>query len=624
MTSLPSLLTSIDLIDAGSISLGFTVVDLVKDPSSAGSLTGSTTTVIDPTMLGSPADAVGGVSIHLSTIDIVLAIVYLIGIVAIGLFAAWHHKKKQGAADEYFLAGNSLGWASIGMALFATNISTLHLVSLAQNGFDTGLLNGNFEWMAGFTLVMLGLFFAPFYIRAGVSTLPDFLERRYNRICRDCLAFVSIITAIVIHIAFALLTGGIILEELLEVPMMYSIVVLCVLTGVYTIVGGLLAVVVTECIQTVVLLAGAALITGFAFWQLGGSSGAPGGWDGWQNMLAILEREGSTEKLSMLRPHGDKDGMPWYSVLLGYPVLGIWYWCADQTIVQRVLGAKNEWHARQGPVFAGVLKILPVFLFVLPGLMAYALFKDGRLDLSLITVDGVVQSKGVYASMITELLPLGFRGVLVAALMAALMSTVSGALNSISTLVSYDIVRRLRPSVNDVSLVRAGRISAGIALVVAVAMVPALNMFESIFNGMASIVSHIAPPITCVLVLGVFWRGASSRAAATTLIGGSLLGVTVFAINTLNPEGLLNQIPGGFMMMAFTLFMICALTQIGLSLLWPDMAATPVEGELRGAELAWETPLAALKISSGSGLSDPRVSSACLIAVMLVLYWCFQ
>ncbi|TWT95663.1 sodium:solute symporter [Neorhodopirellula pilleata] len=576
---------------------------------------------IDPS---SSVEGIGGVRVHLSTIDIVMAVCYLIGIVAIGLFAAWHHKKKQGAADEYFLAGNSLGWASIGMALFATNISTLHLVSLAQNGFDTGLLNGNFEWMAGFTLVLLGLFFAPFYIRAGVSTLPDFLERRYNRVCRDVLAFVSIMTAIVIHIAFALLTGGIILEELLEIPMMYSIIVLCVLTGIYTIVGGLLAVVVTECIQTVVLLLGAALITGVAFWQLGGSSGAPGGWDGWQNFLAILEREDAGEKLSMLRPHGDKDGMPWYSVLLGYPVLGIWYWCADQTIVQRVLGAKSEWHARQGPVFAGVLKILPVFLFVLPGLMAYALFRDGRLDLSLITVDGVVESKGIYASMITELLPLGFRGVLVAALMAALMSTVSGALNSISTLVSYDIVRRIRPSIDDLALVRVGRIAAGVALVIAVALVPALNLFESIFNGMASIISHIAPPITCVLVLGVFWRGASSIAAATTLIGGSLLGTAVFAINTLHPTGMLNQIPGGFMMMAFTLFVICVIAQVAISLLWPDTARTSVAGQPRGAELAWETPLAALKIVSGSGLSDPRVSSACLIAVMVVLYWWFQ
>lgn len=350
---------------------------------------------IDPR---SPGDTIGGgISIHLSTIDVVLAVVYLIGIVAIGLFAAWHHKKKQGAADEYFLAGNSLSWASIGLALFATNISTLHLVSLAQNGFDTGLLNGNFEWMAGFTLVLLGLFFAPFYIRAGVSTLPDFLERRYNRICRDVLAFVSI-----------------------------------------------------------------------------------------------------------------------------------------------------------------------------------------------------------------------------------LMSTVSGALNSISTLVSYDIVRRIRPSINDVTLVRVGRIAAGVALVVAVALVPALNLFESIFNGMASIISHIAPPITCVLVLGVFWRGASSIAAATTLIGGSLLGIAVFAINTFHPTGVLNQIPGGFMMMAFTLFAICVVAQVAMSLVWPDTPQASVAGVPRGAELAWETPLAALKIVSGRGLSDPRVSSACLIAVMVGLYWWFR
>ncbi|WP_372718935.1 sodium:solute symporter [Novipirellula sp.] len=563
-----------------------------------------------------------GVHVHLSTIDILVAVGYLIGIVAIGLFAAWLHKKKQGAASEYFLAGKSLGWASIGLSLFATNISTLHLVSLAQNGFDTGLLNGNFEWMAGFTLVLLGLFFAPFYIRSGIATLPDFLERRYNRICRDCLAFVSILTAIVIHIAFALLTGGIILEELLEIPMMYSIIVLCVLTGIYTIVGGLLAVVVTECIQTVVLLGGAALITALALWQLGGTVDAPGGWDGWQNLLSILDREDQGQRLSMLRPHGDADNMPWYAIMLGYPVLGIWYWCADQTIVQRVLGAKNEQHARQGPIFAGVLKILPVFLFVLPGLLAWALFTDGRLDLSLITVDGVVQSKGIYASMITELLPLGLRGVLVAALMAALMSTVSGALNSISTLFSYDIVKRFKPTVDDKSLVRVGRISAGIALMIAVALVPALNMFESIFNGMASIISHIAPPITSVLVLGVFWRGASSRAAAITLIGGSVLGIAVFATNTLMPEGALNQLPGGFMMMAFYLFTVCVVAQALLSRLLPDAAAQT--GDLRGSELAWDPPWAALKIPGDSRLGDPRLLSTLLMLVMAVLYWIFR
>ncbi|WP_044252877.1 sodium:solute symporter [Rhodopirellula sp. SWK7] len=565
-----------------------------------------------------------GTRVHLGTVDIIVAVIYLIGIVAIGLLAAWRHKKREGAADEYFLAGKSLGWASIGLALFATNISTLHLVSFAQNGFDTGLLNGNFEWMAGFTLVLLGLFFAPFYIRSGISTLPDFLERRYNRTCRDCLAFVSVLTAIVIHIAFALLTGGIILEELLEIPMIYSLLVLCVLTGIYTIVGGLLAVVVTESIQTIVLLTGAALITYFALWELGGTADSPGGWDGWQNLLSILQREGETEKLSMLRPHGDPDGMPWYAVLLGYPVLGIWYWCADQTIVQRVLGAKDEQHARQGPIFAGVLKILPVFLFVLPGLLAYALFVDGRLDLSMITVDGEVQSKGVYASMITELLPLGMRGILVAALMAALMSTVSGALNSISTLVSYDLVKRFNPSVNDNTLVRAGRIAAAVALFVAVGLVPALNMFESIYNGMASIISHVAPPITAVLVLGVFWRGSSARAAASVLIGGSILGISVFTINTFVPDGVLNQLPGGFMMMAFTLLVICVIGQVILSLMLPDPKPVASDGVLNGSELAWETPLAALKIPGKTRLGDPRLLSAVLIVVMVILYWIFR
>ncbi|HBE72133.1 MAG TPA: sodium:solute symporter [Planctomycetaceae bacterium] len=569
-----------------------------------------------------------GSELHLNAIDIAVAVLYLAGIVFVGLLAAWTHKKSKGTADEYFLAGKSLSWPSIGLALFATNISTLHLVSFAQNGFDTGLLNGNFEWMAGFTLVLLGLFFAPFYIRSGISTLPDFLERRYNRVCRDVLTAVSILTAVVVHIAFALLTGGIILEELLEVNMMWCILVLCGLTGLYTIVGGLLAVVVTECIQTVVLLAGAALITGIALWNLGGSPGAPGGWDGWQNLISIVESQGESQRMNMLRPHGDADGMPWYAILLGYPVLGIWYWCADQTIVQRVLGAKDEEHARLGPVFAGVLKILPVFLFVLPGLLAWALFQDGRLDLSMITVDGVVQSKGVYASMITELLPLGFRGVLVAALMAALMSTVSGALNSISTLVSYDVVKRILPTTKGRLLVRVGRIAAGIALVIAVALVPLLNRFESVFNGMASIISHIAPPITAVLVVGVFWRGASARAAATTLIGGSLLGIGVFTTNALLPDNPLNQLPGGFMMMAFYLATICVLSQVALSVCLPD---PPSDGsqqtdqnQVRGATLAWSSPLEPLRSAGQGGILDARFWSAALVCVMCLLYWFFR
>src|SRR5688500_3546365 len=227
----------------------------------------------------------------------------------------------------------------------ATNISCLHLVSFAQSDFDNGLWNGNFEWMAAFTLILLALFFIPFYIRSGVATLPDFLEKRYNRACRDWLAFISIISAIIIHIAFSFLAGGIVLETLFGINMYYSIVVIALLTGLYTIIGGLRAVVVTESIQTVVLVAGAIIITIAAWNKMGG----------WQPMAAVLQEKNSIDKLSMLRPLGDSSGMSWLAVFLGYPVLGIWYWCADQTIVQRVLGAKDENHARGGVLFCGFI-----------------------------------------------------------------------------------------------------------------------------------------------------------------------------------------------------------------------------------------------------------------------------
>ena len=309
----------------------------------------------------------------IKSIDIIISICYIAGIVVIGLWAGTRKAKTTGTASgEYFLAGKTLRWPMIGLALFATNISCLHLVSLAQSGFDSGLLNGNFEWMAAFTLILLALFFVPFYIRSGVATLPDFLERRYNRACRDWLALISIISAVVIHIAFSFLAGGIVLETLFGINMYYSIIVIALLTGLYTIVGGLRAVVVTESIQTVVLVTGAVIITIAAWNKMGG----------WEPMATVLQEKNSLDKLSMMRPVGDNSGMSWVAVFLGYPVLGIWYWCADQTIVQRVLGAKDENHARGGALFCGFIKILPVFIFVLPGLFAYTLYQKGMLDLS--------------------------------------------------------------------------------------------------------------------------------------------------------------------------------------------------------------------------------------------------
>ena len=543
-------------------------------------------------------------------IDLVISILYVFFIVWVGLRAGRKKKVEGSISGEYFLAGKSLRWPMIGLALFATNISCIHLVSLAQSGFDSGLLNGNFEWMAAITLILLALFFVPFYIKSGVSTLPDFLERRYNRACRNWLTIVSIVSAVIIHIAFSLLAGGIVLETLFGVNMYVSVTVLSVLVAIYTIIGGLRAVVVTESIQTIVLVAGAVVITAAAWIKLGG----------WSPLREVLESTGTTEKLSMLRPTGDESGMPWYAVFLGYPVLGIWYWCADQTIVQRVLGAKDENHARIGALFCGFIKILPVFIFVVPGLFAFALAHKGLLDLSSITTLTVtggqeVNSKGIYTLMITQLLPTGLTGIVIAALLSGLMSQVSGALNSISTLVSYDLVQRSYPATTDKELIRWGRISAIVALLFSIALLPLLNSYDSLFNGFNDIIAHIAPPITCVFLMGIFWEKASARSAQYTLWIGSFLGVVVYFLNKVGIP-VISEIP--FMMMAFYLFCACLLIQIMFSY------GYPVVHSEESRELYWKSPWEPLRRPGWVGVGNYKVLAGLLLAVLLALYIIFH
>lgn len=541
--------------------------------------------------------------------DLIISILYIVAIVSVGLWAGLKKRKKivNSASNEYFLAGKTLKWPVIGLALFATNISCIHLVSLAQSGFDTGLLNGNFEWMAAFTLILLALFFVPFYIRSGVPTLPVFLEKRYNTACRDWLTVVSIVSAIVIHIAFSLLAGGIVLETLFGIDMYVSVTVISVLVALYTVIGGLRAVVITESIQTIVLVLGAIVITAASWLKLGG----------WTSLVEILQENQAMDKISMLRPHGDSSQMPWYAVFLGYPVLGIWYWCADQTIVQRVLGAKDENHARVGSIFCGFIKILPVFIFVVPGLMAYGMAQKGLLDLSSITSVGssgekVVNSKGIYTLMITQLLPTGLVGIVVAALLSGLMSQVSGALNSISTLVSYDFIKRIKPAIEDKQLVKIGRITVVIALILSIALLPLLNSYESLFNGLNDIIAHIAPPITCVFLLGIFWKKASAKAAQYTLWIGSLLGVVVFIANKLLPTSIFGQIP--FMMMAFYLFCCCLMMQVLLSFRYP------VQHTKESSVLFWKSPWEPLQSKGWKGLGNYKLLSALLLACMVVLY----
>ena len=619
---------------------------------------------------------------NIGIIDLVIIVLYLAGIVGAGVWVGLR-KRKGGEAGSYFLAGNTLGWTSIGLALFATNISCLHLVSLAQAGYDSGFLMGNFEWMAAFMLIGLSLFFVPFYIRAKVSTLPDFLEKRYCSECRDWLAGLSMLTAIIFNIAFPLSTGWLVLHGVFGIDKWVCILTLTTLTAIYTILGGLSAVVLTETIQAVILLTGSIIITALAYTKVGG----------WHGVTDQLHASGETIKLTMLRTSAEEPGLPWYAVLLGYPALSIWYWCADQTIVQRVLGAKNENHARTGPLFCGLLKIFPVFVFILPGLMFLTMIQGGKLDglaqlrvrseqttaaagkqyqldLSgqtlgsqtekisftegqppidltrelanggkpLTLMSGfdqknlvlpanvtVMSSKETYGLMIKSLMPVGLFGVMAAALMASLMGNLASASNSIATLFSYDLWRRFRPATSEHRLVLIGRLASLAAFLLGIGLVPLLDRYKSIFAGINDIIAHIAPPISCVFIVGVFWPRASAASAKWTMWIGSLTGALVFTAKTLHvwkPETFgwipefFYKIP--FMLMAFYLFVYCVILQVTVTLARPKLAAEDPQ------KLFWVHPFDPLKSPGWPGLANYKVLAALVFVAMCTLYYLFH
>ncbi len=556
----------------------------------------------------------------LSRIDILIIAVYLLGIVTLGFWAG-SRRRRGGEGSHYFLAGNTLTWPVIGLAMFAANISTVHLVSLAESAYKYGLIYGNFEWMAGFTLVLLSLFFAPLYLRSHVATLPDYLERRYNRKCRDWLAVISIVSAIVIHIGVALYTAAWVLRGVLGIDpastimgldaLTFFIVVLGLLTGIYTMVGGLLAVVLTESAQTVLLLVGAVAITVAGYVRIGGWSALVSALATHPHPMAGMPNPGITWStanfLSMLRPSGDASGLPWYSIFLGYPVLGIWYWCCDQTIVQRVLAARDEKHARLGPLFCAFLKILPVFFFVLPGVICVALVQTGSLGA------GPRSAADTYTFMILHLLPGGLKGLIAAAMLAAAMQTCSAALNSTATLFSYDIVRRWRPQTGDHQLVLVGKITTVVATLLAIVLSPIFGHYGTIIEGLNKLISYIAPPITTVFLFGVFWKRASGRAAYITLVAGAFGGLVMFLLDW---NGIY---AGNFMMTAFYLLAACSALMVVASFAF----AEPLREESKA--LVWETWREPLKRGTGGGvLGDFRVLAAAVVAVFVVLYIVFR
>jgi len=538
------------------------------------------------------------VELSIPVLDLIIIILYMIGILVVGILST---RKLKLTSENYFLAGRGLNWGYVGAALFASNISTIHLVGLAASGYNEGLVWGNFEWMASFTLILLGLVFAPFYFKSKISTLPEFLEKRYSPEARSFLAFMAILGALFIHIGMSLYAGAAVFEQFFGIDVITSILIISIITAIYTVLGGLKAVVVTESIQTVLLLLGAVAITIFAILALPSH-----GIHSW----AELKTAAKPDQLTMLHTHS-KVGLNWYAVLLGYPVLGVWYWCSDQTIVQRVLGAKTERDAQLGPLFAGFLKILPVFILVFPGVIGYILFKD---------IIGT-NSNQTLPVLINELIPTGMKGLIAAGLLAALMSTIAAALNSSATLVAVDIVKRLNPRVSDRKQVQIGRVSAVVVMLLAMLWSTQGGKYSSIFEAINAIASDLAPPITAVFLWGVFYKRGTKQAALATLIIGFLLGAVAFFLDlpVIGTEKIITHVWGiPFMMQAWWLFCISSVIFFVVSWLTPKPDPKQIEA------LTWDNPLAVIKRGKITGLSDPRIVAGILFVTVCVLYYIFR
>jgi SSS family solute:Na+ symporter len=540
----------------------------------------------------------------ISVIDLSIIVIYLIGILVIGIMSV---RLKKMTSDGYFLAGRGLNWIMVGAALFASNISTIHLVGLAASGYNEGFVWGNFEWLASVTLIMLGLIFAPFYFKSKISTLPEFLEKRYDSRSRTILAFVAIIGALFVHIGMSLYAGAVVFETFFGINVITSILVISVITTIYTVLGGLKAVVVTETIQTVILIAGAVTLTVFGIFALSDSG---------INSIAELKANLKPGQLSMLHTKdsmqalGGDTGLTWYACLLGYPILGLWYWCSDQTIVQRVLGAKTKRDAQLGPIFAGFLKILPVFILVFPGVIAYVLFKD---------IIGT-NANMTFPVMVNQLLPVGLKGLMAATLLAALMSTIAAALNSSATLVAVDIVKRLNPKITDKNQIRIGRYAAVVVMLLAMAWSTQGDKFTSIFEAINKIAAAIAPPVAVVFLFGVFSKRGTRQAAFITLLLGLILGVVAFCIDFEPISGYMYLTKGWkipFMMQAWWLFVICTVIYFMVSYITqrPPKEVTDF--------YTWDSPLEVVK-GKITSFSDVRVFAIILMLTLVVLYVLFS
>lgn len=534
-------------------------------------------------------------------------------VLALVVFIFVSMKTKDKTSTDYFLAGRDATWVAIGASIFASNIGSEHLVGLAGAGASSGMAMAHWE-MHGWLILLLGWLFVPFYARSGVFTMPEFLEKRYNKESRSVLSIISLVSYVLTKVAVTVYAGGVVFKDVFGIESIWGIdffwisaIGLVVITGIYTTLGGMKAILWTSVLQTPVLLAGsiAVLIAGLI---------KVGGWDELMHICrAVPVNEYGDTMTQLIRSPKDAT-YPWTGVLLGSAIIGFWYWCTDQYIVQRVLSGRDQTQARRGAIFGGALKLTPVFIFLIPGMIAYALNQQGVIHLT--------SSDSAFSTLVKELLPMGFKGLVVGGILAALMSSLASLFNSSATLFTIDFYQKYKPNAPEAQLVKVGRIATVVVVILGVLWIPVMKgIGKVLYAYLQDVQSLLAPGIAAAFLLGILSKKTTPAAGLTGLLTGFIIGMlrltfTIFK-GQLDPDGSIYQVFVGTNWLHYEIinFAIVIVVMIVVSFFTPRIDERKIVGLTLGSATAEQKAL-----TRDSWSKWDVVASAAVIAVILVFY----
>jgi len=517
--------------------------------------------------------------------------------ILIGGISVWSIRRKKDSPSDYFLANRNLGWFVIGASILASNVGSEHIVGLAGTGAKSGLAMGHYE-LHSWIVLTLGWVFVPFYMRSKVFTMPEFLERRYNEKTRWLLSIVQLLSYVIAKASVTIYAGAVVFNSFLGVDFWTGAIVLIAVTGAYTVFGGLHAVMYTEALQAIVLLGGSIILTISGFIEIGG----------WNNLVNSVPKD----HLNMFLPLSNPD-FPWLGILFASPIVGIWYWCTDQHIVQRCLAARNEQQARRGTIFAAYLKMLPFFVFLIPGLMAYALSRSGKIQLP--------QSDQAFPTLVKTLLPVGLRGLLAGGILAALMSSLASVYNACSTLFTLDIYQKIKPHSTEKELVKVGRIATASVVLLGTLWIPVMKgISDTLYQYLQSVQSYLAPPIAAVFLLGVFVPRINGKGALTAMVSGFVVGILRIVLELFRHSlsGVLYAFATiNFLYFCILLFIFSIVVMIVVSLLTEKPSAAQLNG------LTYGTTVAADKAQSRASWNSRDLVLSLAIVLVIVLIFAY-